>query len=250
MIVFRHFYTVVAIAVGVQLLATGLVTAGENASNPLAAVNNTDLRVQPTTSRAQDKIDVYIDGAYMLSPKLKLKYELHYNFTDITGTNQHGIERLNIKPLYFPSEGKLGDDWSYRTTVGIELILDLGDQSKGIGVGADQIAPLGGAAFTNTKTGLTLIPLVQHFKSYNGSSNINQTSARLIAIQPFGESYWVKLDAKIPYDWENNIWPATAEIQLGKNTSKKLALYGDILIGLGSDRPYDYGFGVGVRFIY
>jgi len=232
------------------MLMLGGAAGAENASNPLAAVNSTDLRVQPTASSARDKVDVWIDGAYMITPKLKFKYELHYNFTDVTGTDQDGFEKLNLKPLYFPSEGKLGRDWSYRTTVGLELILDLGETAKGTSAGADQIAPLFGAAFTNSVTGLTLIPLFQHFESYNGSTDISQSAARLIAIKPFGEANWVKVDAKIPYDWENDLWPATAEIQVGRNLSKKTAVYGDVLVGLGSDRPYDYGFGVGIRFKY
>ncbi|PSL14531.1 hypothetical protein [Shimia abyssi] len=232
------------------MLMLGGAAGAENASNPLAAVNSTDLRVQPTTSDTHDKVDVWIDGAYMITPKLKFKYELHYNSTDITGTDQSGFEKLNLKPLYFPTEGKLGGEWMYKTTVGVELILDLGEASKGTSAGADQIAPLFGAAFTNSATRLTLIPLFQHFVSYNGSTDISQSSARLIAIKPFGDANWLKLDAKIPYDWENNLWPATAEIQVGRNLSKKIALYGDVLIGIGADRPYDYGLGVGLRFNY
>ena len=58
-------------------LVTGIAAAEENASNPLAAVNNVDLRWQYTSADAGDKHDVFVDGAYMLMPKLKLKYELH-----------------------------------------------------------------------------------------------------------------------------------------------------------------------------
>ena len=239
-----------AVPLTLAMLMQGGVASAENASNPLAAVNSTDLRIQPTTSDDRDKVDVFIDGAYMITPKLKFKYELHYNFTDITGTDQNGFEKLNLKPLYFPTTGKLGGDWGYKTTVGAELILDLGETSKGTSAGADQIAPLFGAAFSNSATGLTLIPLFQHFESFNGSTDISQSSARLIAIKPFGGANWFKLDAKIPYDWENDEWPVTAEIQVGHNYSESFALYGDILLGLGADRPYDYGLGVGLRFIY
>ena len=60
----------------------------ENASNPLAAVNNTNLRFQGTTADSSDTYDFYVDGAYMLMPQLKLKYELHYLLTDVTETQQ------------------------------------------------------------------------------------------------------------------------------------------------------------------
>lgn len=50
----------------------------ENTSNPLAAVNNTDLRYNYFDLDGPERHDVAIDGSYMLHPKLKLKYELHY----------------------------------------------------------------------------------------------------------------------------------------------------------------------------
>jgi hypothetical protein len=97
-------------------------------------------------------------------------------------------------------------------------------------------------------TGLTMIPLLQHFVSYNGSTDISQTVGHLIAIQPFGDPNWAKVDAKIPYDWKNDLWPATAEIQVKRNLSKKTAVYVDSLFGLGADKPYGFVFGMGLRF--
>jgi hypothetical protein len=48
----------------------------ENASTPLAAVNNTDLRLHYFDLNGANRFDIWADGAYMLTPKLK--YELHY----------------------------------------------------------------------------------------------------------------------------------------------------------------------------
>ncbi len=84
-----------------------MAAAEENASNPLAAVNNVDLRWQFTSADAGDRHDVFVDGAYMVLPELKLKYELHYNFTDVTGSDENDFEKLVIKPIYFPFETKL-----------------------------------------------------------------------------------------------------------------------------------------------
>ena len=128
-------------------------------------------------------------------------------------------------------------------------IVDFDNDDKGIGVGADQIAPLVGVAFSKFSSGLVLIPLLQHFVSYNGE-DVNQTSARLIALKPFGKGYWAKLDAKVPYDWENERWPISGEVQVGYNFGPSWALYVDGLIGVGSDRPYDAGIGLGLRFKY
>ena len=62
---------------------------------------------------------------------------------------------------------------------------------------------------------------------------------------------WLKLDAKVPIDWENDeAVPANGELQLGKNLNKDLALYVDGLVGVGGDRLFDWGVGTGVRFKY
>lgn len=221
----------------------------ENASNPLAAVNNTDIRWQGFSSSAGRRNDYYVDGAYMITPLLKFKYELHYNDNDFTGKTQTGFEKASFKGIYFPSQTLLNEHWGAKSAIGLEWILDLGDPGKAIGTGADQLAPLAGVAFSHIPSGLTLIPLVQHFTSYNGPA-INSTAARLIALQPFGEGYWAKADIKVPYDWVNTNWPATAEVQLGYNFNKTTAIYVDGLLGIGSARPYDAGLGFGLRFKY
>ncbi len=92
-------------------LVTSMAAAEENASNPLAAVNNVDFRWQFTSADAGDTHDVFIDGAYMVLPELKLKYELHYKFTDVTGSDENDFEKVVIKPIYFPSQTKLNEDW-------------------------------------------------------------------------------------------------------------------------------------------
>jgi len=170
--------------------------AQENASNPLAAVNNTDLRFQLFDLNGSSRQDVYIDGAYMVTPDLKLKYELHYNWTDVTGRQESDFEKASVKLIYFPSQSSINETWGVKTAVGLEWILDAGNTNKGIGTGSDQLAPLFGLAFANKSSGLSLIPLIQHYESHNGSANISQTAMRLIALQPFGDGYWAKLDLK------------------------------------------------------
>ena len=231
-------------------LVSGVAAAEENASNPLAAVNNVDLRWQYTSSDPGDRHDVFVDGAYMLMPVLKLKYELHYNFTDVTGSDENDFEKVVIKPIYFPYQGKLSEEWGLKVALGGDWIVEFDNEDKGIGVGADQVAPFAGVALSNFSSGLVLIPLVQQFLSYNGDTDVNQTSARLIALQPFGEGYWAKLDAKVPYDWENERWPISTEIQVGYNFGPSWAIYAEGLVGIGTDRPYDAGVGIGLRFKY
>ncbi len=221
----------------------------ENASNPLASVNNTDVRWQYfDLGDSKERNDFWLaDGAYMLTPKLKLKYELHYWDTDVTGSSESDWESLHLKPIYFPKQGEWGA-WKYKLAIGGELILDFGNEDKGIGSGSDQIAPLVGLALVRGST--VLVPIVQHFVDYDGP-DVNTTAFRLIAIQSLPNKFWGKLDAKIPVDWENdNDIPATLEVQLGKMFAPWFGTYVDGLFGIGGDRPYDWGVGVGVRFNY
>jgi hypothetical protein len=231
------------------MLVTGATHAyaGENASNPLASVNNTDIRLQYFDLGGSDRNDYWVDGSYMLTPKLKLKYELHYWDTDVTGSNENDWESLHLKPIYFPKQGEWGS-WKYKLAIGVEWLVDFGNEDKGIGSGSDQIAPLVGLALVRDKT--VLVPIVQHFVEYDGP-DVNQTSFRLIAIQSLPDNYWLKLDAKVPVDWENdNAVLASAEPQLGKMFTPSFGVYVDGLFGIGGDRPYDWGVGIGLRFNY
>jgi hypothetical protein len=247
----QTFLTTFSMAAGTTL-ALGMVStvaAEENASNPLAAVNNTDLRYKFIETDGTDLQDAYVEGGYMVRPDLKLKYELHYNSTDSSGNRETDFEKVSAKAIYFPTQTSLSGGWAVKSAVGLEWIVDLGDRDKGIGSGSDQLGPFFGFAFANANSGLSLIPLIQHYESYSGE-DYSQTALRLIAILPFADDYWAKLDLKIPYDWENEVWPASAEMQVGYNIRPGLAVYADLLVGLGSDRPYDQGVGLGLRFNY
>jgi len=235
------------VALVVALVGINRSYAGENASNPLAAVNNTDVRLQYFDLDGLERYDFWVaDGAYMLTPKLKLKYELHYWDTDVTGSSEGDWESLHLKPIYFPTQGEWGT-WKYKTAVGGELIIDAGHEEKGIGSGSDQIGPLVGVALVRGNT--VLIPLVQQFWEIDGP-DVNTTAFRLITIQSFANGVWGKLDAKVPVDWENDTIPATVEVQLGKMFTPSFGTYVDGLVGVGADRPYEWGVGVGVRFNY
>jgi len=170
----------------IWLLALSLVTgianaAEENASNPLALVNFTDLRLRYyELANDKDRTDYAIEGAFLVSPKFKVIYELHYWDTDITGQDESDFESTHVKAIYFPKEGMLGS-WKYRWAVGAEWIQDFGNEAKGIGTGSDQIAPLTGIALM-PGGGLVMIPLVQHFMEYDGPE-VSMTALRLIAIQ-------------------------------------------------------------------
>lgn len=229
----------------------GNAQGAENPSNPLAAVTNMDIRAQYFELTDDSKRrDYYLDGATMVTPKLKLKYELHYWSTDVTGSSEKDWESLVLKPIYFPEDmkGKLGN-WQYKLAIGGDIVIDFGNDDKGIGSGSDQVAPFTGLALNQGNT--TMIPLVQHFTETSGP-DVSQTAFRLIFLQAFpDQKMWLKVDNKVPVDWENDEEiPATVELQLGKNHSPAFASYIDALVGVGTDRPYDWGAGVGLRYNY
>jgi len=221
----------------------------ENPSNPLAAVSNLDVRAKYFDLGDDfERYSYALEGATMLSPKLKLKVELHYWDTDVTGSSEHDWEKLLVKPIFFPKEGVWGD-LRYRLAVGLEWTHDFDNEDKGIGGGSSTLAPFVGLALAISEE-TTLIPLLQHDLSYDGNS-VNMTSLRLIGMHSLPQQMWLKLDAKMPIDWQHDEEiPASAELQWGKMFTQKYGAYVDGLVGVGGDRPYDYGFGIGVRAIF
>ncbi len=227
-----------------------LAGGGENASNPLAAVTNTDLRFKylDLTDDLGRVNDFFVDGAFMVNPKLKIKYELHYWETNVTGSSKSGLESAVLKVIYFPKEGIRDNGVKYRVAVGLDLIADFDNLDKGIGMGADQIAPFAGIAL-GLPSGMTVIPLVQQFLSVSGE-DVNITAARVIALQPLPRQMWLKADVILPYDWETDTVPAQAELEFGMNVNQKVALYADGIAGLGHNRLVDWGVGAGLRIKY
>ncbi len=219
----------------------------ENASNPLAAVSNIDLRAQ-----YYDLDDAYIkdynlEGATMLNPKIKLKYELHYWDTDISGENEKHLESALAKLIYFPKEGKF-QDMPYRLAVGAEVDFDLGDEDKGTGVGSDVASAFVGIALSITQN-ITSISLIQHYENFSGN-DVSMTALRMITIQKIPSQSWIKYDLKVPYDWENSTIPASFELQLGKSFTRSIGLYAELQGGIGGDKLYNSAAGIGFRYSY
>ena len=226
----------------------GLESA-ENPSNPLSKGRNTDLRLQYfDLGNGSDRTSYNVEGAMMIKPDLKLKYGARYWSTNVTGEREHGMEAASLKGIYYAKD-RQWDAWGVRPAIGLEWIYDFGNEDQGIGGGSNILSPFLGLAFAH-KSGLSLIPLVQHFAEYSGNK-VKLTAFRLIALKPLDAGSWLKLDAKVPVDWEHDrAIPASAEIQLGRMFNPKIGGYLDGFVGLGDDRPYDWGIGVGLRYIY
>ena len=219
------------------------------ASNPLSSASNIDLRLDYFDLGRKDRYEFNVRGGTMIHPRVKLAFEVHYWSTNITGRTEDDWERLVIRPIWFIKDVKLNDEWKMRLALGVEFGFDADSADQGIGSGSDQIAPLFGIAFNNSESNLTLIPLVQQFLSYDGPS-VNITAFRLIALKPLPNAMWLRLDTKIPFDWENDTVPASFEVELGKMFEGGWGLYGTGFFGIGGDRLYDWGVGTGLRFTF
>ena len=112
----------------------------ENASDPLAKVRNTDLRWHYLDLDENHINDVFIDGSFMVNDKFKIKYELHYWETDLSGHSEQNVESTTLKAIYFPKDIK-GDGRNYRLATGLDWIVAHGDEDGGIGSGSDLLAP-------------------------------------------------------------------------------------------------------------
>ena len=244
----HHLKTFLCLLLFLLLAAPVCAEQQENPSNPLAAVSNIDLRVQYIDlGSGYDRYVYSLEGATMLHPKVKFKYELHYWDTDVTGSSEHDWESLVLKPIFFVAEGKC-ETLKYRLAVGFDLVHDFDNKDKGIG-GSSTIAPFAAAALGVSEQ-TTIIPLVQHFLSYDGD-NVNQTAFRLIGMQKLPQQMWLKLDAKAPISWhDDEAIPASVELQWGKMFTHKIGAFVDGLAGIGGDRSFDYGIGLGARIMF
>jgi hypothetical protein len=233
-------------------------TYAENASDPTAALNYTDVKAQffdtGDLSPLGDDRDRYaIEGAYMLSPKDKITYEVNYWDTDISGKSESDFESVKAKYINITPHA-LDNGLKYRLAIGAEVIADLGDYDKGIGTGTSQIAPLIGAGWSLGDTD-TLITLVQYFHSIDeddGAPKIRTTGPRLIWIHSFPKyKAWLKLDDKFSINHENSGSTGNViEVQLGKFVAPGIGVYLEYLTASGSESIYDDGFGIGVRKMY
>ena len=219
---------------------------GAAGSNPLASVSKIDLEWEFLKDSGIDVNQFALNGSTMLHPRVKLNVELNFGVTNRTGRQEEDWESLVLKPIFFPADYAISDRFAMRTAVGVELSLDFGNDDKGIGAGSGIIGPLAGLAFLDREWKSVWIPLVQHFESYE-SGDVSQTAFRFIGLQPLPGGHWIKLDAKLPFDWENHERPASSELEVGTLIADSVGVYAKTLVGVGGDRAFDWGTALGLR---
>jgi len=224
------------------------------ASDPTASINFQDLRFRYLDLGGGKARRWYsTEGGYMLTPKLKVVNELHYWDTDVSGRNESSLESLHIKAIYLNPGPSIGNVRS-RFVVGLEWVKELGDASEGTSFGSDLISPFTGFGW-QLSPNTTLITLVQYFASYEeepGVQEVSQTGPRIIYIHSIpSRNMWIRLDDKFVIDHKaDNATSNTFEVQLGKMLSPNLGVYVDALYQTGGFDQYEWGVGLGVRFMY
>ena len=77
---------------------------GAAASNPLSAVNNTDLKwtyIRVNDPNDSRRNDYWVKGGWQFTRWLKLSYELTYQETNITGSSESDWESLRLNTALF-----------------------------------------------------------------------------------------------------------------------------------------------------
>ena len=227
---------------------------GANASDPTAAVNFVDFRIQTFDLIDGSDRDRYaVEGAYVISPQHKLTYEINYWKTDVSGKDESGLESVKSKYINLQSK-MLSGGLKYKLAIGAEVILDQGDVDDGIGSGTDQVAPLFGAGWDLSERNF-VITLVQYFHSVNeedGAAKVRTTGPRIIWIHKIPDiNGWLKVDDKFSINHEDDNHSSNIlEIQLGMMFTKSLGGYVEYLNNNAGARTYDDGFGAGLRVAF
>ena len=102
------------------------------ASDPTAAVNYQDVRYRYFDLERGDKNSFETEGAFMLSPRLKITNELRYVETDSSGKSEQDFEQLKLKAILLTNGMPFGVKAKY--AVGVEWQKDLGDLKEGTGI--------------------------------------------------------------------------------------------------------------------
>ena len=228
---------------------------GAAASNPTAAANFQDVKLRyfDLTEGNEESI-LEAEGSYVFSPAFKLVHKVNGTRTNRSGEWETDFRELSLKPIYLHPIKPFGIKAKF--ALGVEWLKDLGKFRDGTGTGTDQIAPLIGVGCLPTDNDF-VITLVQYFHSYDengGAEDVRTTGPRLIYVRKLLLiKGWRKVDLKTSIDHEDdNDFTQTLEFQLGTMVSDRIGVYGETFVGdsVLDTNAYNWGMGIGLRFLY
>lgn len=231
-------------------------SSGAAASDPTAAVNYQDVRFRYfDKDGGNERQSFETEGAYMITPRLKLTNELRYVNDNSSGSSEQDFEELKLKGIYLSEIKPFGI--KAKLAVGAEWLKDLGDFEEGTGTGADLIAPLIGIGWVPNDENF-IVTLLQYYHSYDTDNAFDgdrrETAPRLIWIRSLPQlGGWFKADLKMIIDHEDDEnFDQTIELQLGKMLTPRFGVYGEVFLGddVLDSNAYDMAVGIGIRMMY
>ena len=199
----------------------------------------------------------FADGKWQFRSKLRavdLKADFNDDGTD--DVDDFGFGDIDVRFMTIPymnMKKKLG------VALGVEFFLNTASEDS-LGAGAWTVAPLVFLPIFNLLgPGSIFVPGYQHKISFYEDSGRDQVHLGLIdffLVKTFAQNqYWAYIDPQIVLDYENSREFMLVELQGGMMLDRFVGSKGHSIwilpsFGVGSDRPYDFSFEIGYKYIW
>ncbi|MCK5485880.1 MAG: hypothetical protein KAI86_06685, partial [Desulfobacterales bacterium] len=199
----------------------------------------------------------FADGKWQFRSKLRavdLKADFNDDGTD--DVDDFGFGDIDVRFMTIPY---INMQKKLAVALGVEFFLNTASEDS-LGAGAWTVAPLVFLPIFNPLgPGSIFVPGYQHKISFYEDSGRDQVHLGLIdffLVKTFAQNqYWAYIDPQIVLDYENSREFMLVELQGGMMLDKFVGSKGHSIwilpsFGVGSDRPYDFSFEVGYKYIW
>ena len=199
----------------------------------------------------------FADGKWQFRSKLRavdLKADFNDDGTD--DVDDFGFGDIDVRFMTIPY---INMQKKLAVALGVEFFLNTASEDS-LGAGAWTVAPLVFLPIFNPLgPGSIFVPGYQHKISIDeddGRSRVHQGLIDFFLVKTFAQNqYWAYIDPQIVLDYENSREFMLLELQGGMMLDKFVGSKGHSIwilpsFGVGSDRPYDFSFEVGYKYIW
>lgn len=199
----------------------------------------------------------FADGKWQFRSKLRavdLKADFNDDGTD--DVDDFGFGDIDVRFMTIPY---INMQKKLAVALGVEFFLNTASEDS-LGAGAWTVAPLVFLPIFNPLgPGSIFVPGYQHKISIDeddGRSRVHQGLIDFFLVKTFAQNqYWAYIDPQIVLDYENSREFMLVELQGGMMLDKFVGSKGHSIwilpsFGVGSDRPYDFSFEVGYKYIW
>jgi hypothetical protein len=199
----------------------------------------------------------FADGKWQFRSKLRavdLKADFNDDGTD--DVDDFGFGDIDVRFMTIPY---MNMQKKLAVALGVEFFLNTASEDS-LGAGAWTVAPLVFLPIFNPLgPGSIFVPGYQHKISFYEDSGRDQVHLGVIdffLVKTFAQNqYWAYIDPQIVLDYENSREFMLVELQGGMMLDKFVGSKGHSIwilpsFGVGSDRPYDFSFEVGYKYIW